>query len=101
MRVVVGSDHAGFELKEELKAFLVEKHYDVLDVGTYSKDPVDYSDYAQAVGGKPCANTGPNAASSSAAVVLGHRWPRTGFPGFAQACAMTRTRRTREWSTMA
>ena len=50
MRVVIGSDHAGFELKEALKAFLVEKHYDVLDVGTYSKDPVDYSDYAQAVG---------------------------------------------------
>ncbi len=50
MRVVIGSDHAGFELKEALKAFLAEKHYEVLDVGTYSKDPVDYSDYAEAVG---------------------------------------------------
>ena len=49
MRIAVGSDHAGFDLKEEVKAFLVEGHHEVLDVGTYSKDPVDYPDYAEAV----------------------------------------------------
>jgi transaldolase/glucose-6-phosphate isomerase len=50
MRIAIGSDHAGFDLKQEVKAFLVEGHHEVLDVGTYSKDPVDYPDYAEAVG---------------------------------------------------
>jgi transaldolase/glucose-6-phosphate isomerase len=50
MRVAVGSDHAGFELKETLKGSLVEEHHEVLDVGTYSTESVDYPDYAAAVG---------------------------------------------------
>jgi transaldolase/glucose-6-phosphate isomerase len=50
MRIAIGSDHAGFELKEQVKAFLVEEHREVIDLGTYSKDPVDYPDYAEAVG---------------------------------------------------
>ena len=49
MRIAIGSDHAGFDLKEEVKTFLVEGHHEVLDVGTYSKEPVDYPDYAEAV----------------------------------------------------
>jgi ribose 5-phosphate isomerase RpiB len=50
MRFAIGSDHAGFELKQEVKAFLVEDKHEVFDVGTYSKDPVDYPDHAEAVG---------------------------------------------------
>src|SRR6188768_3991042 len=50
MRVAIGSDHAGFELKEAIKAFLASENREVLDVGTYSKDPVDYPDFAEAVG---------------------------------------------------
>jgi transaldolase/glucose-6-phosphate isomerase len=50
MRVAIGSDHAGFELKEAVKGFLSAEHHEALDVGTYSKDPVDYADYAAAVG---------------------------------------------------
>lgn len=50
MRIAIGSDHAGFDLKEEVKAFLIKGNHEVLDVGTYSKDPVDYPDYAEAVG---------------------------------------------------
>ena len=50
MRVVIGSDHAGFELKEAVKAFLIEDKREVLDVGTYGKESVDYPDYAEAVG---------------------------------------------------
>ena len=50
MRIAIGSDHAGFELKEAVKAVLAEEHHEVLDVGTSSKDPVDYPDYVQAVG---------------------------------------------------
>lgn len=50
MRVAIGSDHAGFELKETLKAYLKDLHYDVVDLGTHSTAPVDYPDYAEAVG---------------------------------------------------
>ena len=50
MRIAVGSDHAGFDLKEEVKAFLTRENHEVIDVGTYSKDPVDYPDYAEAIG---------------------------------------------------
>jgi ribose 5-phosphate isomerase B len=45
MKVVVGSDHAGFELKEQVKAVLVEKGYAVIDVGTESPASVDYPDF--------------------------------------------------------
>src|SRR5262245_25069174 len=50
MRVAIGSDHAGFELKEAAKALLAAEHVDVLDVGTHTTDPVDYADFAEAVG---------------------------------------------------
>lgn len=50
MRIAVGSDHAGFELKETVKAYLADEKHEVLDLGTYSRDPVDYTDYAEAVG---------------------------------------------------
>lgn len=50
MRIAIGSDHAGFDLKEEVKAFLTKEKHEVLDVGTYNKDPVDYPDYAEAIG---------------------------------------------------
>lgn len=50
MRLVVGSDHAGFELKQRLVAELKSWGYQVTDVGTDSTEPVDYPDYAAAVG---------------------------------------------------
>jgi len=50
MRIAIGSDHAGFELKEAAKAFLLAEQCEVLDVGTHSTEPVDYSDFAEAVG---------------------------------------------------
>ena len=51
MRIAIGADHAGFELKTAIKVFLTEAHHDVIDVGTYDETPVDYIDYAEAVGG--------------------------------------------------
>jgi len=50
MRVAIGCDHAGFELKEAVKGFLQAENSEVLDVGTHTTDPVDYSDFAAAVG---------------------------------------------------
>jgi RpiB/LacA/LacB family sugar-phosphate isomerase len=49
MRVTIGSDHAGFALKETLAAYLREKGHQVVDVGTHSPEPVDYPDSAAAV----------------------------------------------------
>lgn len=48
-RIPIGADHAGFELKETLKAALTGLGYEVDDVGTYSADSVDYADYAHPV----------------------------------------------------
>lgn len=50
MKIAVGSDHAGFELKEAVKQLLLELKHDVLDLGTHSTEPVDYPDFAEAVG---------------------------------------------------
>src|SRR3974390_2358905 len=50
MRIAIGADHAGFALKEAVKAFLTAECREILDLGTHSTDPVDYSDYAEAVG---------------------------------------------------
>lgn len=49
MKIVIGSDHAGFSLKEFLKKYLSEKGYVVIDKGTYSSDSVDYPDYGHAI----------------------------------------------------
>jgi len=46
MRIVVGSDHAGFHLKEHVKAALGALGHDVVDVGTQSAGSVDYPQYA-------------------------------------------------------
>jgi len=50
MRIVVGADHAGFELKRTIADFLRNQKHEVIDVGTDSTAPVDYPDYAEAVG---------------------------------------------------
>ena len=51
MRIAIGSDHAGFELKQKILAYLLEAgQRGVVDVGTSGPAPVDYPDYAEAVG---------------------------------------------------
>ncbi len=52
MRIAIGSDHAGYELKESVKEYLKSKGIEVLDVGTYSEERVDYPDYAKKVCGE-------------------------------------------------
>ena len=48
--IVIGSDHAGFPLKESLKKVLAANSHRIIDVGTYSEAAVDYPDYAAKVG---------------------------------------------------
>jgi RpiB/LacA/LacB family sugar-phosphate isomerase len=50
MKIVVGADHAGFPLKQEIAALLEKDGHEVVDVGTHSTAPVDYPDSADAVG---------------------------------------------------
>ena len=50
MKIAIGSDHAGFEMKSHLVKELQSRGYDITDCGTNSSDSVDYPDYA----GKVC-----------------------------------------------
>jgi len=49
VRIALGSDHAGYELKEDLKAFLLAGGHDVIDLGTSSTERVDYPRFCAAV----------------------------------------------------
>ena len=49
-RIAIGSDHAGFSVKETIKKYLESAGYDVDDQGTRSEDSVDYPDFGKAVG---------------------------------------------------
>jgi ribose 5-phosphate isomerase B len=50
MRIVIGADHAGFEMKQFIADHLRDHGYEVIDKGTDNDDPVDYPDFAEAVG---------------------------------------------------
>ncbi|MBI4469537.1 MAG: ribose 5-phosphate isomerase B [Acidobacteria bacterium] len=52
MKIAIGSDHAGFEVKEWIKEQLAGSGVEVEDVGTHSEASVDYPDFAAAVGEK-------------------------------------------------
>ncbi|HYX52611.1 MAG TPA: ribose 5-phosphate isomerase B [Candidatus Limnocylindrales bacterium] len=49
MKIALGADHAGFELKNQIKTHLAEKGIETADLGTNSGESVDYPDYAAAV----------------------------------------------------
>jgi ribose 5-phosphate isomerase B len=51
-KIIIGSDHAGFELKEKIKEYLDELNYEVEDLGTNSAKPVDYPVYGKKVAEK-------------------------------------------------
>ena len=52
MKMLIASDHAGLEMKDELKSCLVELGFEVEDLGTDSSDSVDYPDYGVALAEK-------------------------------------------------
>jgi len=47
MKIVIGSDHGGYHLKETLLEFISRSGYEVFDIGAYSNEPSDYPDYAR------------------------------------------------------
>lgn len=50
MKLAIGSDHAGLDLKKGLADYLTKNGHEVVDVGTYTPDSVDYPDYAEKLG---------------------------------------------------
>ncbi|ALA53439.1 ribose 5-phosphate isomerase B [Shouchella clausii] len=50
MKIAIGSDHNAFELKEELKTYMIDEGYDVVDYGCHSCEAVDYPDVSFRVG---------------------------------------------------
>ncbi len=48
-KLAIGSDHAGYKLKEEIISFLIKEEFEVKDFGTYSEESVDYPDFAHPV----------------------------------------------------
>jgi ribose 5-phosphate isomerase B len=52
MRIAIGSDHRGFQLKDKIRSMLQSKGHEVSDVGTDGSDSVDYPDYAHVVAEK-------------------------------------------------
>lgn len=47
MKISMGCDHGGYDLKEKVKKYLEEKGYEVADCGCYSKESCDYPEYAR------------------------------------------------------
>jgi len=56
MKIIIGSDHAGFLAKQEIKKCLIRWGYKFFDVGCYSSKSCDYPDYAVAVAGRVAGN---------------------------------------------
>jgi RpiB/LacA/LacB family sugar-phosphate isomerase len=50
MKVAFASDHAGFDLKNSVKAYVERNGFEVLDLGAFNAEPSDYPDFAEAIG---------------------------------------------------
>ena len=48
MRIAMGCDHGGFDLKEDIKAFLISEGHEVEDCGCYNKESCDYPEFSEA-----------------------------------------------------
>ena len=48
--IALAADHAGLELKEKIAGYLEAKGFEVMDLGTHDEEPVDYPDFARAIG---------------------------------------------------
>jgi len=49
LKLVISADHAGFPLKEEIRAYLAKAGHEVVDLGAYNTEPSDYPDFAEKV----------------------------------------------------
>jgi len=89
MRIALGSDHAGFDLKTVLAKTLADWGHDTLDLGTdNATDSVDYPDFGAAVG-RSVARATVTSASPYADRVSGSQSPPTRFPVYAPRSCTT------------
>lgn len=51
MRIAIGADHAGFEMKRDVAGYLAQQGHEIIDLGTHTTEAVDYPDIASAVAG--------------------------------------------------
>ncbi len=50
MHIALAADHAGFELKEKMRAYIEGEGFEVIDLGAFEEKPADYPDFAKAIG---------------------------------------------------
>lgn len=67
MKIYLASDHAGFELKESIKNYLLNNEYSVEDMGTHSRDSVNWAEY----GAKAARSVSENAPDSRGILICG------------------------------
>ena len=94
MRIAVGSDHRGVEMRMKLVELLGRLGQEVLDVGSHGPEPFDYPDIAETVGHKVSARRGRCRPRHSLSAVPGSACasPRTRFPAFVPLPATTTSR---------
>jgi len=84
MRIALGSDHAGFPLKERVKTLLQELGHEVVDFGCFSAEPCDYPDYirpaAEAVGSGDCHRCIAFGGSGNGETIVANRVPGVRAP---------------------
>ena len=51
-KICIASDHAGFNLKETIKSYLINKNLSIIDLGPNEKKSVDYPDFAKKIGNR-------------------------------------------------
>ena len=92
MKLALGGDHAGFAMKEPVRAFLAAAGHAVTDFGTHSSEPVDFPDIAKLVcGAVRGARTERGVLVCGTGV--GPASPPTKFQAFAPRCATTSIQR--------
>ena len=79
MKIALGSDHAGFTYKEQIKRLLQDRGHEIIDFGTDSESPVDYPDYirpaADAVGSGRCERGLVMGGSGNGEAIVANRVP--------------------------
>ena len=100
MKLVISCDHAGFPLKEDVRANLVDNGHEVVDLGAYKLEHEDdYSDYAEKLG-EAIVAAWRRGEFSSVAPESACAWQLTKLPGFGPGFVTTRTQRTKASNMM-
>jgi ribose 5-phosphate isomerase B len=94
MKIAFAADHAGFELKQELLEYVRTLGHTVVDLGTNSLEPVDYPDYAEALGITVLAGKAQRGILICGSVSA-RSSRRTSSKGFGPACATIPIPRTK------